>query len=67
MTNQPTQPGAGEAELERLAFLDNDRVYEAPQFTHLRTASITELFGWQPGETLEETIARPADEGAEGP
>lgn len=32
--------------------------YEFEPPGHARTASIRELFGWQPGETLTEAIAR---------
>lgn len=32
--------------------------YEFEPPGHARTASIRELYGWQPGETLEEAIAR---------
>lgn len=32
--------------------------YEFAPPDHARTASIRELFGWQPGETLSEAVSR---------
>lgn len=32
--------------------------YEFKPPGHIRTKSVRDLFGWQPGETLEEAIAR---------
>ncbi|GEM_PF-1352296 len=32
--------------------------YEFELPSHARTASIRELFGWQPGETLSEAVSR---------
>ncbi len=35
--------------------------YEFEPPGHARTASIRELFGWQPGETLSEAVSRHLD------
>jgi hypothetical protein len=43
--------------IEEPAFLDDDGPStDVP--SHVSTANIRELFGWQPGETLKEAVAR---------
>ncbi|MDR3352268.1 MAG: conjugal transfer protein TraD [Zoogloeaceae bacterium] len=42
---------------EKPAFLDDEGPME-PAFNHHRTASISDMFDWKPGETLDEAIAR---------
>lgn len=39
-------------------------VFEPPG--HARTASIRELFGWQPGETLSEAVSRHLEKAGTG-
>lgn len=40
--------------------------YEFEPPGHARTASIRELFGWQPGETLSEAVSRHLEKAGTG-
>lgn len=40
--------------------------YEFGPPSHARTASIRELFGWQPGETLSEAVSRHLEKAGAG-
>ncbi len=40
--------------------------YEFALRGHARTASIRELFGWQPGETLSEAVSRQLEKAGTG-
>lgn len=40
--------------------------YEFEPPSHARTASIRELFGWQPGETLSEAVSRHLEKAGAG-
>ena len=40
--------------------------YEFEPPGHARTASIRELFGWQPGETLSEAVSRHLEKAGAG-
>ncbi|MHB1678767.1 MAG: hypothetical protein ACYCSS_14770 [Sulfuriferula sp.] len=50
-----------EAEAEMVA-----ASYEFEPPSHARTASIRELFGWQPGETLSEAVSRHLEKAGAG-